>query len=85
MNGTVNAGHRDIGADYSPIMKALMDTVSANGVPVQQDLNYGVPHGVSMFPNSLNAEQIRSDAAREWLLPNYARSNLHVLVCLIKP
>ncbi|KAI9928051.1 hypothetical protein AWENTII_012282 [Aspergillus wentii] len=78
-NGTVHAGPRDTGEDYSPIMKALMDTVSADGVPVQKDLSCGDPHGVSMFPNSLHENQVRSDAAREWLLPNWRRRNLMVL------
>lgn len=80
MNGTVHVGPRNTGEPYSPIMKALMGTVSQLGVPIQHDLNCGDPHGVSMFPNSLHADQIRSDAAREWLLPNYKRPNLKVLV-----
>ncbi|KFZ04479.1 hypothetical protein V502_10116, partial [Pseudogymnoascus sp. VKM F-4520 (FW-2644)] len=79
-NGTVHVGPRDTGKPYSPIMKALMDTVSQLGVPIQHDLNCGDPHGVSMFPNDVNTDQIRSDAAREWLLPNYKRPNLKVLV-----
>lgn len=78
-NGTVHAGPRDTGESYSPIMKALMDTVSADGVPVRKDLGCGDPHGVSMFPNSLYESQIRADAAREWLVPNYYRPNLQVL------
>jgi choline dehydrogenase-like flavoprotein len=78
--GPVNVGPRDTGVAYSPLMKALMSTVQARGVPIQQDFNCGDPHGVSMFPNSLSEDQIRSDAAREWLLPNYQRPNLHVLV-----
>ncbi|TVY82022.1 Glucose oxidase [Lachnellula suecica] len=67
-------------AAYSPLMKALMSTVEEQGVPTRKDLNCGDPHGVSMFPNSVSADQIRSDAAREWLLPNYQRPNRHVLV-----
>lgn len=78
-NGTVDAGPRDTGEPFSPIMRALMDTVSADGVPVRKDLSCGDPHGVSMFPNSLHKNQVRSDAAREWLLPNYHRPNLKVL------
>nr|QLI42895.1 glucose oxidase GoxAh [synthetic construct] len=78
-NGSVHAGPRDTGESYSPIMKALMSTVQDQGVPIQQDLSCGNPHGVSMFPNSLNEEQTRSDAAREWLLPNFQRPNLQVL------
>lgn len=80
MNGTVHLGPRDTGEPYSPIMRALMGTVNQRGVPIQHDLNCGDPHGVSMFPNLLNADQVRSDAAREWLLPNYKRPNLKVLV-----
>ncbi|KAK9320533.1 GMC oxidoreductase-domain-containing protein [Lipomyces orientalis] len=79
MNGTVHAGPRDTGAHFSPIMKALMSTVQEQGVPVQKDFCCGDPHGVSMFPNSLHDDQVRSDAAREWLLPNYKRRNLKVL------
>lgn len=79
MNGTVHVGPRDTGETYSPIVKALMDTVSADGVPVQKDLGCGDPHGVSMFPNSLHQNQVRSDTAREYLLPNYRRPNLQVL------
>ncbi|PYH95726.1 glucose oxidase precursor [Aspergillus ellipticus CBS 707.79] len=78
-NGTVHAGPRDTGEAYSPLMKALMSTVQDRGVPTQKDLSCGDPHGVSMFPNSLHETQIRSDAAREWLLPNYQRPNLKVL------
>lgn len=79
MNGTVHAGPRDTGEPFSPIMKALMNTVSEGGVPVKKDLCCGDPHGVSMFPNTLHKNQGRADAAREWLLPNYRRPNLQVL------
>ena len=79
MNGSVHAGPRDTGEPFSPIMRALMDTVSEDGVPVQKDLACGDPHGVSMFPNTLYEDQDRADAAREWLLPNYHRPNLQVL------
>ncbi|KZF20057.1 GMC oxidoreductase [Xylona heveae TC161] len=78
-NGTVHAGPRDTGDKYSPLMKALMSVVSGQGYPTQKDLGCGDPVGVSMFPNSLHEDQTRSDAAREWLLPNYQRSNLKVL------
>ncbi|KFZ05673.1 hypothetical protein V502_09948, partial [Pseudogymnoascus sp. VKM F-4520 (FW-2644)] len=57
LNGTVNVGPRDTGASYSPLMKALMGTVEQLGVPTQQDLNCGDPHGVSMFPNDVNTDQ----------------------------
>ncbi|KFY14884.1 hypothetical protein V491_05869 [Pseudogymnoascus sp. VKM F-3775] len=80
LNGSVNVGPRDTGASYSPLMKALMGTVEELGVPTQQDLNCGDPHGVSMFPNDVNTDQVRQDAARSWLLPNYKRPNLKVLV-----
>ncbi|KAF7590657.1 hypothetical protein BBP40_002548 [Aspergillus hancockii] len=78
-NGTVHAGPRDTGEAFSPIMKALMETVKEGGVPVQKDLSCGDPHGVSMFPNSLHENQVRADAAREWLLPIHERPNLKVL------
>ncbi|BCR91685.1 GMC family oxidoreductase [Aspergillus chevalieri] len=78
-NGSVHAGPRDTGEPYSPIMRALMDTVSAEGVPVRKDLCCGDPHGVSMFLNTLYPSQIRADAAREYLVPNYYRPNFQVL------
>ncbi|KAE8145669.1 GMC oxidoreductase-domain-containing protein [Aspergillus avenaceus] len=78
-NGTVHAGPRDTGEPFSPIMKALMQTVHERGVPIQKDLSCGSPHGVSMFPNSVHENQIRSDAAHEWLLPIHQRPNLNVL------
>ena len=79
MNGSVHVGPRDTGEAYSPIVRALMDTVRADGVPVQKDLGCGDPHGVSMFPNSLHQNQVRADAAREYLLPSHRRPNLQVL------
>ena len=79
--GPVQVGSRDTGDEYSPMMRALMDTVKARGVPIQKDLSCGDPHGVSMFPNSVTDDQKRSDAARSWLLPNtIKRSNLDILV-----
>ncbi|KAI7973492.1 hypothetical protein EIK77_004098 [Talaromyces pinophilus] len=78
-NGTVQSGARDNGQPWSPIMKALMNTVSALGVPVQQDFLCGHPRGVSMIMNNLDENQVRVDAARAWLLPNYQRSNLEIL------
>ncbi|KAB8071824.1 glucose oxidase precursor [Aspergillus leporis] len=78
-NGTVHAGPRDTGEPFSPIMKALMGTVAERGVPVQKDFSCGDPHGVSMFPNSLHENQVRADAAREWLLPIHDRPNLNIL------
>jgi choline dehydrogenase-like flavoprotein len=56
-----------------------MNTVSAFGVPIQKDFHCGHPRGVSMIPNNLHENQIRADAAREWLLPNYERPNLQIL------
>ena len=79
MNGTVHAGPRDTGEKYSPMIKSLMATAQKLGIPVQNDLHCGFPHGVSMFPNSLHEDQTRSDSAREWLLPNHERRNLNVL------
>ncbi|KAE8316804.1 GMC oxidoreductase-domain-containing protein [Aspergillus transmontanensis] len=78
-NGTVQAGPRDNGKPWSPIMKALMDTASERGVPTQQDFHCGHPRGVSMIPNAVHEDQTRSDTAREWLLPNHERPNLKVL------
>ncbi|KAA8651071.1 hypothetical protein EYZ11_010222 [Aspergillus tanneri] len=78
-NGTVHAGPRDNSKPWSPIMRALMNTVSERGVPTQEDFHCGHPRGVSMIPNAVHEDQIRSDAAREWLLPNHKRPNLKVL------
>jgi choline dehydrogenase-like flavoprotein len=78
-NGTVHAGPRDNGKTWSPIMKALMNTTSVLGVPVQQDLLCGHPRGVSMILNNVDENQVRADAAHEWLLPNYQRPNLKIL------
>ncbi|GAD96153.1 glucose-methanol-choline (gmc) oxidoreductase, putative [Paecilomyces variotii No. 5] len=78
-NGTVHTGVRDNGQKYSPIIKALMDTSTERGIPIRNDLHCGHPRGVSMLPNTLHEDQTRSDAAREWLLPNYKRPNLNIL------
>ena len=78
-NGTVHAGPRNTGKPYSPIMNALINTAKERGVSTQLDFHCGVPRGVSMIPNSLHEDQTRSDAAREWLLPNYKRPNLEIL------
>lgn len=78
-NGTVHAGFRNTGESYSPMIRALMNTTEAMGVPSQVDFHCGHPRGVSMIMNSLHEDQTRSDAAREWLLPNYKRPNLQVL------
>lgn len=78
-NGTVHAGPRDNGQPWSPIMRALMNTSSSLGVPVQNDMLCGHPRGVSMILNNVHDDQVRADAAREWLLPNYQRPNLKIL------
>ncbi|KAJ6167117.1 hypothetical protein N7470_002564 [Penicillium chermesinum] len=78
-NGTVHSGPRDNGQDFSPIMQALINSTSAMGIPTQQDVTCGHPRGVSMIYNNVQEDQTRADAAREWLLPNYKRENLHVL------
>ncbi|GIK05221.1 hypothetical protein Aspvir_009325 [Aspergillus viridinutans] len=78
-NGTVHAGVRNTGEPYSPMIRALMNTTEAMGVPTQVDFHCGHPRGVSMILNSLHEDQTRSDAAREWLLPNYKHPNLQVL------
>ncbi|QKX55130.1 uncharacterized protein TRUGW13939_02222 [Talaromyces rugulosus] len=79
LNGTVPAGPRDNGEIYSPVMRALMNTTSALGIPTQQDFFCGHPRGVSMIYNDIYENQTRADAARSWLLPNYKRSNLQFL------
>lgn len=84
--GPVQVGSRNTGAEYSPMMMALMKTVEERGVPIQKDLSCGDPHGVSMFPNSVTDGNVtdgqkRSDAGRSWLLPDTInRENLHILV-----
>ncbi|OQD78505.1 hypothetical protein PENDEC_c001G05270 [Penicillium decumbens] len=78
-NGSVPSGPRDNGEVYSPVVRALMNTTSALGVPTQQDFLCGHPRGVSMIYNTLYEDQTRADAGRNWLLPNYKRSNLQVL------
>ncbi|KAL4879031.1 GMC oxidoreductase-domain-containing protein [Aspergillus karnatakaensis] len=78
-NGTVHAGPRDNGQQWSALMKALMETASDLGVPTQVDFNCGHPRGVSMIPNNLQEDQTRADTAREWLLPNHRRTNLKIL------
>lgn len=78
-NGTVHTGPRNTGKAFSPIIKAFMNSAKERGVPTQLDFNCGVPRGVSMIPNTLHEDQTRSDAAREWLLPNYKRPNLQIL------
>lgn len=78
-NGTINSGPRDDGRPYSPLMKALMNTTSAMGVPTQADFLCGHPRGVSMIYNNLLPDQTRADAAREWLLPNYKCPILSIL------
>ncbi|CAG7971864.1 unnamed protein product [Penicillium olsonii] len=78
-NGTVHVGPRDDGKSFSPIMRALMNTTSDSGVPTQRDLLCGHPRGVSMIYNNVDDDQVRGDAARMWLLPNYQRKNLNIL------
>ncbi|KAL4902309.1 hypothetical protein BDW74DRAFT_186871 [Aspergillus multicolor] len=78
-NGTVHAGYRDTGEEWSPLMRALMNTTAEQGVPTQVDMLCGHPRGVSMIQNNLLENQVRADAAREWLLPTYHRPNLKVL------
>ncbi|KAL4805413.1 GMC oxidoreductase-domain-containing protein [Aspergillus unguis] len=78
-NGTVHTGPRDNGQPWSPLVRALMNATSGKGVPTQVDFNCGHPRGVSMIQNNLLEGQVRADAAREWLLPNYQRQNLFVL------
>ncbi|KAM0800498.1 GMC oxidoreductase-domain-containing protein [Usnea florida] len=79
--GPVQVGSRDTGEKYSPIMRALMDTVKKMKVPTQVDLSCGDPRGVSMLPNSVNTRQERSDAGRTWLSPDIIkRKNLDILV-----
>ncbi|KAF7161910.1 hypothetical protein CNMCM5623_007325 [Aspergillus felis] len=66
--GKVEVGARDRKTNWSPLIFALMQTVNETiGAPYQQDLCCGVPHGVSMFLNTLTKGQVRTDAARSWL------------------
>nr|CAE47418.1 glucose oxidase [Talaromyces variabilis] len=78
-NGTIHSGPRDNGQPWSPIMKALMNTTSALGIPTQQDFLCGHPRGVSMIYNNLDENQVRADAGRAWVLPNYQRPNLKIM------
>ncbi|KAM3522091.1 hypothetical protein MY4038_008777 [Beauveria bassiana] len=78
-NWTVHSGPRDNDQPWSPLMKTLMNTTAALGIPTRVDFNCGHPRGVSMIPNNLLEDQVRADAALEWLLPNYSRNNLKVL------
>ncbi|GIJ87978.1 hypothetical protein Asppvi_006894 [Aspergillus pseudoviridinutans] len=68
--GKVEVGARDRKTNWSPLIFALMQTVNdTTGAPYQQDLCCGIPHGVSMFLNTLTKGQVRTDAARSWLEP----------------
>lgn len=78
-NGSVHVGVRDNGGAWTPMIKALMNTTSSLGVPIQNDFLCGHPRGVSMILKNVYEDQVRADAAREWLLPNYQRQNLKVL------
>ncbi|KAJ5752191.1 hypothetical protein N7520_009108 [Penicillium odoratum] len=78
-NGTIPSGPRDDGSNYTPIVRALINTTAAMGITTQQDFLCGHPRGVSMIYNNLHEDQTRADAARQWLLPNYRRSNLQIL------
>lgn len=82
--GRVKVGARDRHTNWSPLIKALMNTVNKiTGAPYQLDLCCGHPHGVSMFLNTLTEGQIRTDAARSWLDPvlknDTARARITVL------
>lgn len=78
-NGTIPSGPRDDGTQYTPIIRALMNTTADMGIETQADLLCGHPRGVSMLYNNLHDDQTRADAARQWLLPNYERRNLQIL------
>lgn len=79
--GPVQVGSRDTKDKYSPIMRALMETVSKMHVPIMKDLSCGDPRGVSMLPNSVTSKQERGDAGRSWLSPEtIERKNLTILV-----
>lgn len=69
--GNVEVGARDTKDGWSPMIKALMDTVKATFPKVvnQKDLCCGDPTGVSMILNTLTNGQVRTDAARSWLTP----------------
>ncbi|KNG82965.1 glucose oxidase [Aspergillus nomiae NRRL 13137] len=76
--GKVKVGARDRKYGWSPLIKALMDTVQKtyNSVTNRKDLCCGDPTGVSMFLNTLTNEQVRTDAARSWLKPILENSTL---------
>lgn len=78
-NGSIPSGPRDDGSEYTPIVRALMNTTAAMGIQTQADLLCGHPRGVSMLYNNLHKDQTRADAARQWVLPNYKRRNLQIL------
>ncbi|KAL4907006.1 hypothetical protein BDW74DRAFT_190010 [Aspergillus multicolor] len=59
-NGPVDVGPRDTGEEWSPLIQALMNTISAWGVPTKVDFNCGHPRGVSMIPNNLHEDQAES-------------------------
>ncbi|RAL06933.1 GMC family oxidoreductase [Aspergillus homomorphus CBS 101889] len=68
--GNVQAGARDRNRPWSPLIEALMTTAyDLTGAPNRSDLCCGVPHGVSMFLNTLYKNQTRADGARAWLDP----------------
>lgn len=79
LEGTVHTGPRDNGKDWSPVMRALMNTASDRGIDTREDLSCGSPHGVSMVYDTILKDQSRAEAAREWLVPAYKRKNLKIL------
>ncbi|KAL2825057.1 glucose oxidase precursor [Aspergillus cavernicola] len=74
--------HRNRGyKPWSNVVEAYMNTAhDLCGAPIKLDLCCGNPQGVSMFPNSLYANQTRADAARESLLPVIGSTRLAVLL-----
>ena len=76
--GKVEVGARDRKYAWSPLIKALMDTVKKtySSVRNKKDLCCGDPTGVSMFLNTVTTKQVRTDAARSWLKPILENPNL---------
>lgn len=83
--GKVEVGARDRKYAWSPLIKALMDTVKKtySSVTNRKDLCCGDPTGVSMFLNTVTTEQVRTDAAKSWLKPILKDPNLKQYITVL--
>ncbi|KAJ0416311.1 glucose oxidase [Aspergillus carlsbadensis] len=82
--GLVDVGARDTKVAWSPLIKALMTAANqTTGAPSKLDLCCGRPHGVSMFLNSLDRDQNRTDAARELLKPLLMNDTLRARITVL--